>query len=84
MGSKSTKECTIKEATGTLELQPPAKITPSKATITGFAAALHTMLPSSPTKAVSTPNEQMPASPNKNQKTTAYYDLTESPEPTDN
>ncbi|CAD6441799.1 f01b71f1-4c1b-4329-8502-18332c7e3576 [Sclerotinia trifoliorum] len=81
--SIDAKERTIEEGASTLELQSSAKIIPTKANNTGFAAAPRTILPSSPTGAVSTPNKQMPASPNKKQKTTAYYDLTESPEPTD-
>ena len=77
---QDSKERTLDEVTSTLALQTPIRTTASNS----FFSA-RTMLPSGPTRSMTTPSRERPRGPertstNKRQKTVNHYDLTASPE----
>ncbi|EMR86217.1 hypothetical protein BcDW1_5141 [Botrytis cinerea BcDW1] len=78
--SIDSKERTLDEVTSTLALQTPIRT----AAPNSFFSA-RTMLPSGPTRSMTTPSRERPRGPertstNKRQKTVDHYDLTASPE----
>ncbi|KAK6612970.1 hypothetical protein H4I95_01314 [Botrytis cinerea] len=78
--SIDSKERTLDEVTSTLALQTPIRTTAPNS----FFSA-RTMLPSGPTRSMTTPSRERPRGPertstNKRQKTVDHYDLTASPE----
>ncbi|KAF7910599.1 uncharacterized protein EAF01_002110 [Botrytis porri] len=78
--SVDSKERTLDEVAGTLALQTPIRTTAPHS----FSSA-RTMLPSSPTRLMTTPSRERPMGPertpsNKRQRTVDHYDLTASPE----